>query len=347
MALSISQALNQIVAHQDLSHEDMRDVMRQIMSGQSSPVQISALLMALRVKTESVIEVAAAASVMREFATQVEVNLPHLVDMCGTGGDGAHTFNISTTAMFVAAAAGANVAKHGGRSVSSSCGSADILESLGCNINLPAEKVKQSIEQVGIGFMFAPNHHAAMKHIAPVRKELGVRTIFNILGPLTNPASAKHQLMGVFHKDLVPRQAEVLQKLGSTHVIIVNADSGLDELAISGNTTVAELRAGKVKQYTVNAQEFGLPSYAATELSDGLSARTSAEAKQRMLSALNNEAGPARDIVAFNAAGALLAADVVSDWQQGVDLALATLASGRAKQKLDQFIATTQTLGVA
>ena len=349
MSLSISQALNQIVAHQDLAHEEMRDVMRQIMSGESSPVQIAALLMALRVKTESVTEVAAAASVMREFATQVPVNVPHLVDMCGTGGDGAHTFNISTTAMFVAAAAGANVAKHGGRSVSSSCGSADILESLGCNINLPVDKVRQSLEAVGIGFMFAPNHHSAMKHIAPVRKELGVRTIFNILGPLTNPAAARHQLMGVFHRDLVPRQAEVLQKLGSTHVIIVHADSGLDELAISGNTTVAELRAGKIKQYTVNAQEFGFPAYTEAELAapSGLSAKTIQEAKQRMLSALNNEAGPARDIVAFNAAGALLAADVVSDWQQGVDLALATLASGRAKEKLDQFIATTQSLGAA
>ncbi|MBU3725683.1 MAG: anthranilate phosphoribosyltransferase, partial [Burkholderiaceae bacterium] len=234
MAFTIAQALNRVVAHQDLTHEEMIDIMRAIMSGDASPVQTAGVLTALRVKVETTTEVAAAATVMREFATQVEVNVPHLVDMCGTGGDGAQTFNISTAAMFVAAAAGANVAKHGGRSVSSATGSADILEKLGASIHLAPEKVAESIRQCGVGFMFAPNYHPAMKHIAPVRKELGVRTIFNILGPLTNPANAAHQLMGVFHPELVAIQAEVLRKLGSNHVLVVHARSGLDEIALHG-----------------------------------------------------------------------------------------------------------------
>jgi anthranilate phosphoribosyltransferase len=264
--------------------------------------------------------------------------------MCGTGGDGAHTFNISTAAMFVAAAAGANVAKHGGRSVSSSCGSADILESFGANINLPPDRVAQSIQRCGVGFMFAPNHHSAMKHIAPVRKELGVRTMFNILGPLTNPAGAKHQLMGVFNESLVPQQAQVLKALGSTHVLIVHATSGLDEIAIGGDTAVAELKNGDIHQYRITAQQFGIPQYSDQEIKAALKATSVDESKNRIHSALANEPGPARDIVALNAAGALLAADVVGDWQSGLDLAFKVIASGAAKQKLEAFITTTQSI---
>jgi anthranilate phosphoribosyltransferase len=344
MSFSVSQALNRCAAHEDLTREEMLDVMRDIMSGKVSPVLISALLVALRVKGESIAEIAAAAQVMREFATRVQVDLPHLVDICGTGGDGASTFNISTTAMFVAAAAGANVAKHGGRSVSSTCGSADMLESLGANIHLPPDKVVASLHQVGVGFMFAPNHHSAMKHIAPVRKELGVRTMFNILGPLTNPAGAPHQLMGVFHPDLVTVQAQVLRELGSRHVIVVSAKSGLDELALRGETSVAELKNSAIEHYTVTAQQFGFPSYTQAELDTGLRADGLESSRTRMDSALNNEPGPARDIVALNAAGALLAADVVGSWQQGVDLALKVMAQGLAKQKLADFIAVTQKL---
>lgn len=344
MSFSVSQALNRCAAHEDLTREEMLDVMRDIMSGKISPVLISALLVALRVKGECIAEIAAAAQVMREFATRVQVDLPHLVDICGTGGDGANTFNISTTAMFVAAAAGANVAKHGGRSVSSTCGSADMLESLGANIHLPPDKVVASLHQVGVGFMFAPNHHSAMKHVVPVRKELGVRTMFNILGPLTNPAGAQHQLMGVFHPDLVTVQAQVLRELGSRHVIVVSAKSGLDELALRGETSVAELKNSAIDHYTVTAQQFGFPNYTQEELDAGLRADGMDSSKALMDAALNNEPGPARDIVALNAAGALLAADVVDSWQQGVDLALKVMAEGLAKQKQADFIAATQKL---
>lgn len=342
MAFTIAQALNRIVAHQDLTHDEMTEIMRAIMSGESSQVQTAALLTALRVKVETTTEVAAAAAVMREFATHVDIDVPHLVDMCGTGGDGAQTFNISTTAMFVAAAAGAHVAKHGGRSVSSVSGSADILEAFGANINLPPPQVAKSIRSTGIGFMFAPNHHPAMKHIAPVRKELGVRTIFNILGPLTNPAGARAQLMGVFHPELVGIQAEVLRKLGSEHVLVVHAHSGLDELALHGETAVAELKFGHVEQYNVTAQQFGFPHYSIQECDAALKVASRDESKTRIESALANEHGPARDIVAFNAAGALLAANVAPDWQSAVDLAMKTIASGAARKKLAEFVAFTQ-----
>lgn len=344
MTFSIAPALNQIIRHEPLSHELMTQVMEAIMSGETSHAQTGAFLAALRTKGETVDEVAAAAAVMREFSTQVNVNAPKLVDICGTGGDGAHTFNISTTAMFVAAAAGANVAKHGGRSVSSSTGSADLLEALGINIHLAPEQVAKSIEQVGVGFMFAQNHHPAMKHVAPVRKELGVRTVFNILGPLTNPAQARHQLMGVFHFDLVSIQAEVLKHLGSEHVLVVHADSGLDELDLSGATQVAELKQGSIVRYTVTAQQFGFPAYTADEVRTGIRATSIEESKHRMMQALNNEPGPARDIVALNAAGALLAADCVSSWPDAVALALKTLASGAAKQKLADYTAVSQKL---
>ncbi|HSS46604.1 MAG TPA: anthranilate phosphoribosyltransferase, partial [Burkholderiales bacterium] len=253
------EALNRLIERREIFHDEMLSIMRQIMSGQLTPAQIAGIIMGLRVKGETVEEIAAAAQVLRELSTRVDVSgEPHLVDTCGTGGDGARTFNISTTSAFAAAAAGAKVAKHGGRSVSSSCGSADVLEALGVNINLNARQVAQSIHKIGIGFMFAPNHHSAMKHAASVRKELGVRTLFNILGPLTNPAGAKNQLLGVFHHDLVGIQARVLQALGSRHALVVYGVEGLDEISISGETEVAELKNGRVEEYTLDQDRFGI-----------------------------------------------------------------------------------------
>jgi anthranilate phosphoribosyltransferase len=283
---------------------------------------------------------------MREFATPVQVDLRDiegLVDLCGTGGDGQHSFNISTTAMFVAAAAGAKVAKHGGRAVSSSTGSADVLEALGVNIHLAPERVTQCVREVGVGFMFAPNHHSAMKHVAPIRKELGVRTVFNILGPLTNPASARHQLMGVFNVELVRTQAEVLRSLGSKHVVVVHARNGLDEIAIDGETFLAELTPeGDIHEKLIFAQQYGVPAYSADELTKGLGARTLDDAKARLISALENEPGPARDIVVMNAGAALWAADVASSLADGIRQARAALESGAARAKLQAFIEFTQ-----
>ena len=344
--MPLSEALNRLVARQDLSRDEMLSLMRQVMAGDVLPTQLAAFLMALRVKRESVEEIAAAAQVMREFATPVPVQLeqvPGLVDLCGTGGDGAHTFNISTTAMFVAAAAGAKVAKHGGRAVSSSTGSADVLEALGANIHLAPNQVARCIDEVGVGFMFAPNHHAAMKHVAPVRKELGVRTIFNILGPLTNPAGARHQLMGVFSTELVRTQAEVLRSLGSQHVLVVHARNGLDEIAIEGETFLAELTSdGDIHERLVFAQQYGVPAYSAEDLQRGLSARNKDEALARLKSALADEPGPARDIVVMNAGAALWAADVATSLADGIRQARAVLQSGAAAKKLDEFVAFTR-----
>lgn len=344
--MPLSEALNRLVARQDLSRDEMLLLMRQVMAGDVPPTQLAAFLMALRVKRESVEEIAAAAQVMREFATPVPVQLeqiPGLVDLCGTGGDGAHTFNISTTAMFVAAAAGARVAKHGGRAVSSSTGSADVLEALGANIHLAPNQVARCIDEVGVGFMFAPNHHAAMKHVAPVRKELGVRTIFNILGPLTNPAGARHQLMGVFSTELVRTQAEVLRSLGSQHVLVVHARNGLDEIAIEGETFLAELTSdGDIHERLVFAQQYGVPAYSAEDLQRGLSARNKDEALARLKSALSDEPGPARDIVVMNAGAALWAADVATSLADGIRQARAVLQSGAAAKKLDEFVAFTR-----
>ena len=343
--ISLAQALTQLVARQDLSRDEMLGIMRQVMSGAVPAEQLAGLLMALRVKRESVDEIAAAAQVMREFATPVPINLediPNLVDLCGTGGDGAHSFNISTTAMFVVAAAGAKVAKHGGRAVSSSTGSADVLEGLGANIHLPPQQVAQCIREVGVGFMFAPNHHTAMKRVAPVRKALGVRTMFNILGPLTNPAGAKHQLMGVFSTDLVRTQAEVLRSLGSKHVLVVHARNGLDEITIDGETFMAELTPeGDIHERLIFAQQFGVPAYNAQDLQKGLGARSLDEAKACMALALNNAPGPARDIVMMNAGAALWAADVASSLADGIRQAKAALESGAAKAKLAEFVAFT------
>jgi anthranilate phosphoribosyltransferase len=344
--LTLPQALNQLVARQDLSREQMLSVMRRIMGGEVPATQVAGFLLALRVKKESVAEIAAAAEAMREFATPVQVDLRDvegLVDLCGTGGDGQHSFNISTTAMFVASAAGAKVAKHGGRAVSSSTGSADVLEALGVNIHLPPERVSQCVREVGVGFMFAPNHHSAMKHVAPIRKDLGVRTVFNILGPLTNPASARHQLMGVFNVELVRTQAEVLRSLGSKHVVVVHARNGLDEIAIDGETFMAELTPeGDIHEKLIFAQQYGVPAYSADELTKGLGARTLDDAKARLISALENEPGPARDIVVMNAGAALWAADVASSLADGIRQARAALESGAARAKLQAFIEFTQ-----
>lgn len=343
----LTTALQQLVDGHDLSTETMTACMRQMMAGEASAVQMAAFLMGLRAKGESITEITAAASVMREFATPVKLELPFLVDMCGTGGDGAHTFNISTAAMFVVAAAGASVAKHGGRSVSSKSGSADLLEHLGVAISLSAQDTAKCLHGCGVGFMFAPNHHAAMKHIAPIRKELGLRTIFNVLGPLTNPAGARCQLMGVYQPSLVPVQAEVLKRLGSDHVLVVHAEEGLDELHLVGKTHVAELKNGEVHQYTVTAQQFGFPSYSSSEVAQAIRAENLQESASRVAAALTNEPGPVRDLVAFNAAGGLLASNKASDWPQAIEMAMRALESGAAGQKLEAFIALSQSLSKA
>jgi anthranilate phosphoribosyltransferase len=304
-------------------------------------VQIAGLTMGLRVKKETIGEIAAAAQIMREFATKVPVaDQTHLVDIVGTGGDSSHTFNISTASMFVAAAAGARVAKHGGRSVSSSSGAADVLEAFGANINLGPEKVAQCLADTGIGFMFAPNHHAAMKHAAPVRKELGVRTIFNILGPLTNPAGAPNQLLGVFHPDLVGIQVRVLERLGSRHVLVVYGKDGMDEVSLGAATMVGELKNGEVREYEIHPEDFGLSMVS----NRGLKVSNAAESRAMILEALENTPGTPREIVVLNAGVALYAADVAGSIDDGIRMAREAIASGAAKRKLDAFVAATRKL---
>ena len=333
------EAINRLSDKREIFYDEMVDFMRQVMEGKVTPVQLAAVLMGLHVKTESVSEIAAAASVMREFSTKVEVGgLEHLVDTCGTGGDKAHTFNISTAAAFVAAAAGAHVAKHGGRGVSSSSGSADVLEGLGVNLALTAEQVALSIREVGVGFMFAPNHHPAMKHAAPVRKELGMRTILNILGPLTNPAGAPNQVMGVFHADLVGIQARVLKMLGSRHVMTVHGADGLDEITLTGPTHVAELKHDFVTEYTIEPKQFGIE----TAPIEAIQVKDAAESKARVIAVLANEPGPSRDIVVMNAAAALYVSGVAASLWDGIAAARDAIASGAARAKLDQLAAFTR-----
>ena len=328
------QALVRVIEHREFFHEERLSLMRQIMSGEISPTLIAAITIGLRVKKETIGEIAAAAQVMREFATKVEVpDHAHLLDTCGTGGDSAHTFNISTAAALVAAAAGAKVAKHGGRSVSSKSGSADVLEALGVNIALTPQQVARSITEVGLGFMFAPSHHAAMKHAAPVRRELGVRTIFNILGPLTNPAGARNQIMGVFHPDLVGIQARVLQRLGGRHVMVVYGLEGLDEISIGGETMVGELKDGEVREYTVHPRQFGLPVSALRDIQ----VADQVQSRDLLLAALANERSPARDIVAANAGAAIYVSGLAGSLEAGVERARAVLASGAARRKLDEL----------
>ena len=319
--------LNQLLAAKDLSHEQMLAVMQQVMSGELSEAQIAAFLIALRVKGETVDEIAAAATVMRQLSTKVNIsNTAHLVDTCGTGGDGIQTFNVSTVSAFVAAAAGAKVAKHGGRSVSSTCGSADVLEALGINVNKTADEVAASVNEIGIGFMFAPNHHSAMKYAAPVRKALGVRTIFNLLGPLTNPASAKRQVMGVFDQVLTGKLAKVLQKLGSEHVLVVHGTDGMDEISFTGDTYIAELKDGKVTEYTVNPEQFGLSAH---QLKD-IQIQNAAESKAMIMDVLTGKKGAARDIVLMNAGAAIYTAGVVTSLAVGIAKAAKMIDEGKA-----------------
>ncbi len=333
------EAINRLCDKREIFYDEMVDLMRSVMEGKVPPVQLAAILMGLHVKTESVSEIAAAASVMREFSTKVDSSgLDHLVDTCGTGGDKAHTFNISTTAAFVSAAAGARVAKHGGRSVSSQSGSADVLEALGVNLALTPEEVGLTLREVGLGFMFAPNHHPAMKHAAPVRKELGMRTILNILGPLTNPAGAPNQVMGVFHPDLVGIQARVLKMLGSRHVLTVHGFDGLDEITLTGPTHVAELKHDFITEYTVEPKQFGIDMAPI----EAIQVKDCGESKARLEAVLANESGPSRDIVILNSAAALYVSGVAGSLWDGVALARDAIASGAARAKLEQLVSFTR-----
>ena len=327
-------ALQRVIEHREIFHDEMVSLMQQIMGGEVTPVMIAAIITGLRVKKETIGEIAAAASVMRELSTKVLVaDSSRLVDTCGTGGDGAHTFNISTAAMFVAAAAGAQIAKHGGRSVSSQSGSADVLEALGVNINLTPAQVAQSIGECGLGFMFAPNHHSAMKHAAPVRRELGVRTIFNILGPLTNPAGAPQQVMGVFHPDLVGILVRVLQRLGSKRALTVFGREGLDEISISGPTLVGELKDGRVSEYEIHPEQFNLPVHDPKVLQ----VANVEESKAMLLGALDNKLGAARDIVALNAGASIYVCGLAETLADGIDRAFEMIASGAARAKVEQL----------
>jgi len=338
------EALQRTIEHREIFHDEMLKIVRLIMSGELSPVMMAALITGLRVKKETIGEITAAAQVMREFSTKVHVaDKTHLVDIVGTGGDGSHTFNISTCSMFVAAAAGAKVSKHGGRSVSSKSGSADVLEALGININLPPEAIAKCIQDVGVGFMFAPNHHPAMKNVAPVRKELGVRTIFNILGPLTNPASAPNILMGVFHSDLVGIQVRALQRLGAEHALVVYGKDGMDEISLGAATVVGELKNGEITEYEIHPEDFGL----AMASNRALRVETPEQSMAMLKGVLDNEPGAARDIVILNAGAALYAANVADSMKAGIELARTAIESGAAKARLTQFVDLTRVLGAA
>lgn len=339
--MSYASTLNQLIAKQDLAQVEMLNLMRQVMTGELTPAQIAALLIALRIKGETVDEIAAAAMVMRELSSHVNVpQHEYLIDTCGTGGDGNQTFNVSTACAFVAAAAGAKVAKHGGRSVSSTSGSADVLEALGVNVGLQSEQVAICVDQIGIGFMFAPNHHSAMKYAAPVRRELGVRTLFNLLGPLTNPANAKRQVMGVFSRELTLKLAQVLQQLGAEQVMVVHGADGMDEISFSGDTYVAELRDGKIREYTLNPQQFDMPVHqlAQIQIADATSS------KQMLLSVLQGEQTPARDIVLLNAGAAIYVSGLAADLAAGIQRAAQVIDAGLALEKLQALVALSQSL---
>ena len=341
MQITPQQALQRVIEHREIFHDEMLSLMRQIMAGEVSPAMIAAILIGLRVKKETVGEIAAAAKVMRELATPVKVPYDrHFVDIVGTGGDAAHSFNISTASTFVAAAAGARVAKHGNRGVSSSSGAADVLEALGANIMLKPEQVAECIAETGIGFMFAPNHHSAMKNVAPVRREMGVRTLFNILGPLTNPAGAPNTLMGVFHPDLVGIQVRVMQELGAEHVLVVHGKDNLDEISLGATTLVGELKNGEVCEYEIHPEDFGLQMQSLRNIK----VANAEESKAMLLGALENKAGAAREIVCLNAGAALYAANCADSIAAGIGLARDTIESGAARAKVDQFVACTQRL---
>jgi anthranilate phosphoribosyltransferase len=339
MTFSPQEALQRTIEHREIFFDEMVDLMRQVMRGEVSPVMTAAILTGLRVKKESVGEVTAAAQVMREFAKKVVCKPgPHFVDIVGTGGDGANTFNISTASMFVVAAAGAKVAKHGNRSVSSKSGSADAVEALGAIIELRPEEVARAISETGIGFMFAPMHHPAMKVVAPVRREMGVRTIFNILGPLTNPVGATNVLMGVFHPDLVGIQARVLRELGAERAMVVWGRDNMDEISLGAGTLVGELRDGKVREYEIHPEDFGIAMSASRNLKVG----GPEESIAMLLGVLDNEAGPALDIVALNAGAALYVAGVASSIADGLARARAAIADGSARQRMQDYVDATQ-----
>jgi len=341
MTVAFKYALQRLLDSQDLSHAEMLSVMHQVMGGDLTPAQIAGLLVALRIKGETVDEITAAAEVMRSLATHVDIkDRSHLIDTCGTGGDGIQTFNVSTTSAFVAAAAGAKVAKHGGRSVSSACGSADVLEALGINVQLSPAQVAQCVDVVGIGFMFAPNHHTAMRYAGPVRRELGVRTLFNLLGPLTNPASATRQIMGVFHRDLTVMLAQALQRLGSQHVMVVHGADGMDEISFCGDTYVAELKDGEVKEFVLNPTQFGLGLHDLPSIQ----VQNSSQASDMLRAVLAGESGPARDIVLLNAGAAIYVSGLVHGIQQGIDRAQSLIDSGAAEAKLTQLAELSQKL---
>ncbi len=341
MTITPQEALQRTIEHREIFHDEMVDLMRQIMGGEVSAVMTAAILTGLRVKKETVGEIAGAATVMREFSRKVDVaDRSHLVDIVGTGGDGSRTFNISTCSMFVAAAAGARVAKHGGRSVSSSSGAADVLEALGASIELQPEQVAESIARTGIGFMYAPVHHPAMKVVAPVRREMGVRTIFNILGPLTNPAGAPNILMGVFHPDLVGIQARVLHELGAERALVVWGRDGMDEISLGAATLVGELRDGKVREYEIHPEDFGI----AMSASRNLKVEDAAQSRAMLLAVLEGANGPARDIVLLNAAAALYVAGVAGDIGDGIARARQAIDSGAARQALDRYVQASQAL---
>ena len=341
MPITPQEALQRTIEHREIFHDEMLKVVRMIMGGEMSPVMMAALITGLRVKKETIGEITAAAQVMREFSTKVHVaDKTNLVDIVGTGGDGSHTFNISTCSMFVAAGAGARISKHGGRSVSSKSGSADVLESLGININLSPEAIAKCITEVGVGFMFAPNHHPAMKNVAAVRKELGVRTIFNILGPLTNPADAPNILMGVFHPDLVGIQIRALQRLGAEHAVVVYGKDGMDEVSVGAATQVGELKDGEITEYEIHPEDFNLPMAS----NRALRVDTPDQSREMLLGVLNNQPGAARDIVILNAGVALYAANVTTNIKDGVDKARASIESGAAKAKLAHLVAATKSL---
>jgi len=335
------EALQRTIEHREIFFDEMLDLMRQIMRGELSPLMTAAILTGLRVKKETVGEITAAAQVMREMATRIEIaDKANLVDIVGTGGDGAHTFNISTTSMFVAAAAGAKVAKHGNRGVSSKSGAADVLESLGVNIQLTPAQVGECLAATGIGFMFAPTHHTAMKNVAPVRREMGVRTIFNILGPLTNPAGAPNTLLGVFHPDLVGILVRVMERLGAQHVLVVYGKDGMDEISLGAATMVGELKDGVVREYEIHPEDFGLQMVSNRSLRVG----SADESKEMLYSVLANAEGAAREIVLLNAGTALYVANRAESIADGIALAREAVASGAARAKLDEFVRFTQGL---
>ena len=344
MNFTAQQALQRIIENREIFHDEMLSLMRQIMGGEVSPTLTAAIIAGLRVRKETVGEITAAAQVMREFSTKVEIaDDSHLVDIVGTGGDGAHSFNVSTTSMFVAAAAGAKVSKHGGRSVSSKCGSADLMEHLGVALNLQPQQIAQCVAQTGIGFMFAPNHHPAMKNVAAVRKELGIRSIFNILGPLTNPAGAPNILLGVFHPDLVGILVRVLQRLGAKHALVVWGRDGMDEISLGAATLVGELKDGEVSEYDIHPEDFGIAMHSGRNLKVGCAD----DSAWMMQAVLEGKKGPARDIVLLNSGAALYAANMAGSIAEGLELARLAIDSGAALAKRQELVTLTQRLAAA